>query len=844
MIPALYRANLGYLTRHPLQLALALLGICAGVAVVVAIDLANESSRKAFRLSMDSLNGAATHQIVAGPGGLDESFYRDLRVEHGVRNIAPIVSGYVRTGGESLQLIGVDIFAERAFRNYAAVANNSQNLVSGDITESQVAVRRILTVPGAVLVPQAVADRFGWRIDERVPVIANGVEQEAIVVGIIGAEEGANLSNVIVADISSSQEWLGMQGLLTRIDVRAPGEASLAAIRRLLPEGYSILNAAGRSASTIAMSEAFTTNLMALSLLALMVGIFLIYNSVAFSVLQRRSLIGIWRAIGVTRGQVFKLILAEAVLLGAIGATVGVLLGILLGQQLVGLVAGTISDHYFMVTVTDVAVDATSLAKGIFAGLGATVLAAAVPCYEAASYPPRLSLSRSVIEQKAGRSLPYLAMGGLAAIGVAGLILMLSGTNLLAGLVAVFAIILGYALCIPVAVRYVVSLMAARRSKSGRAVSRLAVDGVAKSLSRTGVAIVALAIAVSATIGVSVMVKSFRGSVETWLNDTLQSDVYVGVVRGSIDLDLLDDLTGVAGVVEYSTSRRSWIETENERTRIIALQMAPGSYRGIGIRNDDPDTVWRQFDDENAVLVSDAFAFKRNVQAGDEIALLTVNGSEVFRIAAIYQSFDANDGALIMSRTAYDQHFDDPRIDSIGLYLEPGVDPEKTMALLREVNAGRQSLIMNSNTKIRELSLRVFDRTFVITNVLYWLAVGVAVVGILGTLLALQLERTREFGVLRGIGMTPKQIRMLVTSQSAIIGLFSGLAALPLGVAMAYLLIKVINRRAFGWQMDLSVSLADLFVAVLLAVAAAVVAGIYPAMKAARIRPALAMREE
>jgi putative ABC transport system permease protein len=272
--------------------------------------------------------------------------------------------------------------------------------------------------------------------------------------------------------------------------------------------------------------------------------------------------------------------------------------------------------------------------------------------------------------------------------------------------------------------------------------------------------------------------------------------------------------------------------------------MAPGSYAGTSIRDGDPEEVWRQFDEASGVLVSDSYAYRHSVKSGDIVTLNTKNGPVAMAIAAVYQSYDSNEGAIMMSRHTYDQVFDDPEIDSIGLYLEEGISTDAIMDQLRDVSSGRQSLIMNSNARIRDISLGIFDRTFVITNVLYWLAIGVAIIGILGSMLALQLERAKEFGVLRAIGMTPGQTGVLVTLQSAFIGFLAGLAAIPLGLVMAWVLIVVINRRAFGWQIDIVISIESIFVAMLLAVGAAMLGGIYPSWHAARARPALAMREE
>jgi putative ABC transport system permease protein len=340
------------------------------------------------------------------------------------------------------------------------------------------------------------------------------------------------------------------------------------------------------------------------------------------------------------------------------------------------------------------------------------------------------------------------------------------------------------------------------------------------------------------------MVDSFRGSVSDWLDRTLQSDIYIGAPRAALDLDLIEDLVKTPGIEAYSSRRRFWMENESGRTRIIALQMAPGSYPGTEILDADPDAVWQAFEQAGAVLVSEPYAYRNGIAAGDSIKLITQLGERDFQVAAVYQSYDVNAGAVLMSRETYDRFWDDPRIDSIGLYLSPGTNVQQLMQQLEAVSQGRQQILLRSNKELRALSLQIFDRTFVITDVLYWLATGVALIGILGAMLALQLERARELAVLRALGMTRAQLGAMVTTQTAVIGLLSGLAALPLGLVMAWVLIEVINRRAFGWQMDILVSWQVLMVAVLFSVGAAMLAGVYPAWRAGSSQPALAMREE
>ena len=839
--PILYRASFGYLWRHPWQLVFALLGICIGVAVMVAVDLASDSSRKAFLLSMSTINGAATHQIVGGPAGLDEDLYTTLRVDEGLRGIAPVIDGYIDYDGKVLHLLGVDLFAEQDFRAYALPGNQQDHSLSAEDI-----FRRVLTQPGALLLSRKTASMLGLQVDDEFQIVAAGNSFAAVLVGLLSDDSQA-LNNLAVVDIAVAQEWLAFGGTLSRIDVRIPADddGRLAAkIRTVLPLDAQLLDTSGRIRSVTELSNAFMTNLTAMSLLALLVGIFLIYNSVSFAVLQRRGLIGVLRALGLTRNEALKLIMAEAAILGIAGSILGVALGIWLGDGLLALVSRSINDLYFRISVTDILVSPWSVGKGLIAGFGATVLAAAVPAAEAASYRPQLAITRSVLEHRTRRLLPFLAAFGVAAVALAVVLLKISGSSLVAGLVALFLLILGFAVCIPLFVKLITRWLAPLADRAGGTPARLAVSSIGASLSRTGVAIVALAVAVSATVGVTVMVDSFRGAVSEWIGNSLQSDIYVGVPHGSLNAELIQDLGKVAGVADYSARRRAWLETSQGRTRIIAEKMAAGSYAAATILDADAEQAWQQFDDEEAVFVSEPFAYRNRLGSGDTLNLLTRLGERPFGIAATYQSYDAGSASVFMSRATYIKHWNDQTIDTLGIYLEPDADIDTVMLELERTSSGKQTILVRSNRDLRDISLQIFDRTFVITNVLYWLAVGVAIIGILGAMLALQLERARELAVLRALGMTPGQLGGMVTLQTGLIGLLSGIAAIPLGLFMAWILIDVINRRSFGWSMDIQISPDVPPTALALSVGAALLAGIYPAYRAARAQPALAMREE
>ena len=736
--------------------------------------------------------------------------------------------------GVSLTLLGVDLFAEQDLRSITS-ATGGESLFAG-----------FLVTPGGAATSAHTARQLGLSKGETFELDIQGRTQQAQLLATLGNDTGVGLDFLLFTDIATAQEWLQQPGWLSRIDVRIEDgdTAALEQLRAALPEGTQLLAAAGRTRSTVEMSKAFMTNLTAMSMLALLVGLFLIFNSVNFSVLQRRHLIGVLRALGLTRQQLLSMILVEVGVLGAVAAGLGVVLGIALGEQLLVLVSQTINDLYFRVSVTSVSVEAFSIIKGLLAGIGVALIAAAFPAMEATSYQPRLALARSSLERRSRSILPAVTISGVALMLIAALLIAMSGRSLVAGLAAVFLLILGFAFCVPLFVSFFSTFSAPLAEKFGGLTARMAMSGIAAGLSRTGVAIVALAVAVSATIGVSVMVDSFRGSVSNWLGQTLQADVYTGALRGSMDPLLIESIRELDGVQQISTRKRVWVEDASGRTQLRVFEMPAESYVGLEIIDAEPKAAWRAWEASDAVFVSEPYAYQNGVGAGNKIVLPTDYGPREFAVAATFQSYDINASGIMMSRETYARHYLDDSIDSLGLYLANGVATETIIAQLESFSAGRQRLYVTSNANLQKESMRIFDRTFVITDVLYWLTLGVAFIGILSAMLALQLERSREFATLRALGMTPTQLGGMITAQTGMIGLLSGIAALPLGVVMAYVLIKVINRRAFGWQIDMTIAPQILAVSVVFAVAAALLAGLYPAYRAGQSQPAIAMREE
>jgi putative ABC transport system permease protein len=840
-------AGLRHLSRHPLQLAFGVAGVALGVAAVFSIDLANESARLAFRLSAQTVAGKATHRIVGGPTGLDEALYATLRRRGGVRAIAPVVEGYARVParpGVTLHILGVDPFAEAPFRGYTPG------------TSAGAGIPRLLTHPGAVLLLEGTATQLGISPGEALPLRVGLEPARVTLSGFLRPGDEVTrqaLETTAVADISTAQELLGKEGRLSRIDLLVPGgaegEEAISRIREILPPEAEILPAGARDGALEQMTRAFSLNLSALSLLALVVGMFLVYNTMIFSVLQRRQLVGTLRALGVTRGEVFTQVLSEAAAIGAAGTVLGLPLGFLLGKALLGMVTRSIGDLYFALSVREVSVTAWTFLKAVGLGTFGAVAASLWPAREATSTPPREVMRRSAVETGVRKILPALSAAG------AGLILLGAGVqfypsrSIPLSFGGLFSIVAGYALLAPWATTLLVRGIRPVLAFAFGTQGSMAARSIPASISRTGVAAAALVVAVSTTVGIGIMIDSFRRTVSDWLDQSLRSDIYVssaedrrGPDRTPLPPEFIEGVSSAPGIRQVALVSRRTIESPSGFTDLFVMRIPRESFDAFRFREGDPRDAWEALHG-GAVIVSDPYAYRRGVGKGDTVRLRTDRGEREFPVAGVYYDYSSDQGLVGILGETYERFWDDRGVDSIGIRLEPGTAPDAATERIRRI-AGDRPVLIRSNRSLREASLRVFDRTFAVTNVLRTLAMLIAFVGVLNALLAIQMERTREHAVLRAIGLTPRQAWGLVAGESAVIGMVAGILAVPLGAAQALVLIRFINRRSFGWTMQTFVDPWILLQAVALALAASLLAGLYPATRLARSSPAKALQEE
>ena len=424
-----------------------------------------------------------------------------------------------------------------------------------------------------------------------------------------------------------------------------------------------------------------------------------------------------------------------------------------------------------------------------------------------------------------------------------------SGKSINLGLASIFLILLGFGLLTPVMTLLLMKLIERLFGRFLGILWRLPVRMVSAEISRTGIAIAALMIAVSATIGMDLMIGSFRQTVSQWIHSSLPADLYVSLSgdkmtagKASGDHRLKEKIANLDGVQMLSSALHTKLIADDQLTKVSVFEVNAKSRQGFIFKHKVDDDLWHKFENQRTVMVTEPYAYHHAVKLSQKILLRTDQGEQAFEVIAIYADYSGDQGHLAISRQNYQLYWPDLGYSGIGVYAREGIDLKQLESRISNLLTAQQS--MKSDKEIYKASMETFEQTFTITETLRWLSAAIAFVGVFSALMALQFERTRQLGILRAIGITSRQLTMLIISETGLMGLVAGLLAIPVGFIVAYVLIFVVYQRSFGWTMAFYFDSGVIYQGVALAFVAALLAGVFPAMKMARTKPAEALRTE
>lgn len=848
MISLFQKAGLRYLFTHPWQTFLSSLGIMLGVAVILSIDIANESSSKAFDISMESVTGRSTHRLSNKQGDIALDTYIKLGAEAGIKISAPVIEENVKVlngAGFTATFLGLDPFSDGEFRNF----------VSADFEGENAELAQLLSSSNKVLIPESFARVAMINAGDTITLKWGEGVIRVICTGIIKSNEdfsGDRIEQFIISDIETARKLFNKGNFVSYIDlILTPAEVDR--IEKTISTDATLqLSKTEKSNETAkSMTEAFRLNLNAMSLLALIVGLFLIYNAMTFSVVQRRRLLALLRAAGVTRKDIFIQVMAESIFIASLGTIGGIVGGIFLGKIMLGYVTQSLNDLYFVTTVKTVSLSPLIIIKAGIAGVGGTIIAAMFPAYEAALTSPGISLKRSSVETKIKTKILLFSIISLTLLIAAVFILSLDGSGILTGYFGIFLLILAFALQTPAVITAFVKIIEPLAKKVLGNTGKIGVRSITANMSRTSVAIAALAISVSATIGVSTMISSFRGTVIDWLEQTLVADIFVssqGLVsrknEAVLDTSLIQKFLMIDGVKTLDFYSEGSGTINGKEVEVFGSHIHPANEMRFNLKEGNPSTAWEEIRRGTGVLMTETFAYKWNYKVGDQISLVTPQGSLLLKVSAIYYDYSSDLGHIAFEYDHFKKYWSNNKISGIGVYLDKDVDISTVQKKLRSIFSEESSVSIRLNKDLRDYSIEIFDRTFIIAGLLHILSVIVAFIGVFSALMSIQLEKEKEMGILRATGLTPGQMLKMISVQTFTIGLIAALIAIPLGLVLAYCLIYIINLRSFGWTMQMSIDPVVLAQAIIIAVSASLLAGLYPARKMSVTLPSKSLRDE
>ena len=843
------------LRQEPLRTGVTVIGVATGVAVVLAIQLANASSVAGFSAALDAVAGATSLEITGAGAGIDERRLAGLGWLRQFGDISPVIEGdaAVRARSsaraEAVRVLGVDVLRDRPFREYRLL-----DLEGGPEGDSARRFLELLVDPSSVVITETFARRHdvgpGSEVelstgDRIVPVRVRGVLRHA---GPARVLDG----NFVLMDIAAAQLAFDRLGRIDRIDLKLTDPSRLdeaeAAIAGRLEPGLHVQRPARRGAQVEKMLAAFHFNLSALSSIALLVGLFLVHNTIATSAIARRAEIGMLRAVGASRRTVLRLFLAEALVLGVAGCGLGLPLGWLLARGAVVLTSTAVTTMYVAEAAVLPAIDGWQVMLAFAVGLPLALASAVAPATEASRVSPLDALRPTVAASARARPRRLWIVSSAACLVIAAIASRLGPVDDLPvfGFVSALAVVFGLALLVPAA------LWALARASRGPLTRLLGVEGrlahanLAAAIPRLSVSVGALAVSLAMLVAIAVMVGSFRETVIYWVGQTLQADLYVSTARRS-DVDSPATVSRELEAVVAADPAVAAVDRFRHlslpfRDRLIVL--VAGEFEVLRSHGEllfkgpeDQAAVLRKAVGHDAVLLSESFSQRFDAAVGDTIELTTPDGPRPFEVAAVYYDYSTDRGVVMMDRGTFVRYWGDLRPTSLSVYLGPGRSAEDVRERLLARLGDAHRVFLHTNASLRREVLRVFDSTFAITYALEAIAILVGMLGITATMVTLVVERRADLALVRLVGAERRQIRRIIVIEACLIGLASQLLAAVAGFLLAVILIYVVNVQSFGWTIQFHTPVAFLLQASVALLATSALAGLYPAHLATRRLP-------
>ena len=828
----------GSLARRRVATLFSFAAVVLGLALGLGVHAVHEAALSEFGRGLRAMAGEADLQVVGPRAGFDEGIYAILAARPEVAAASPVVEVEARLPGreETLEVLGLDPFA--LARVTPALLARPAALPEGAAGPERFAV----LAEDRIFLSAAAQSALGVKTSDRLRLQVGTQELTLRVAGDLpGVAENRRLA---VMDIAAVQQHFARLGRLTRIDLRlaeaVPPEAARAQLQALLPAGVLVEAPQASEDQAANLSRAYRVNLTLLAAMALLTGGFLVFSAQALSVVRRHTEFAFLRAIGLSRRSLFAWLLTEGALVGLAGGLVGVALGHGLAWGMLTVLGGDLGAGYFSGLQPQLQFQPWVTALYVLLGVLAGAAGAWLPAREAARVSPAQAL-------KAGNEVALLGGHGHPGLGAALLAASLAACWIppvngipLGGYLAIACLLAGGLMVLPAAAAGIAWLLPQR----GPVPARLAAARLGAAPGHAVVAAAGVLTSVALSSAMAIMVASFRDSVDQWLGQVLPADLYLRAgpaqTSGYLDADMQARIGAVPGVGRVSFTRHEGLRLAPGQAPValIARPVSPdgGELPLVG-------TVHPGSGDAPAIWISEAMQDLYGWRPGQRVDLPLAGRPVPVHVAGVWRDYSRQTGALMIDLADYRRLTGDPLANDAAVTLAPGALASRVAeALTAAGDAG--ALTIAYPGEIRAISLRIFDRTFAVTYLLEAVAVLIGLAGVAASFAALAAARRPEFGMLRHLGLTRRQIGWMLAQEGALaagVGVLGGLLA---GGAIGLVLIEVVNRQSFHWSMDLHVPVGSLSLFASGLVALAALAAVLAGRQAMRQDAVLAVRED
>jgi putative ABC transport system permease protein len=843
---------------HPVRTSLTVLGVAVGVALLVGIATVNESILRGVAATVEDISGKADLQVAAGGSGFDEGVIERVSAVPGVakrclavQQVTTLQDAHAQ--GERLLVLGIDMLdrQDEYFHTYR----------SKELDEIREDPLPFLNAPDHVLLSRSLADRLGYKLGDRIKVATATVNRDLVIRGFLD-EEGVGHAfggAVAVMYYQALQILFGRDRNIDRIDLAVkPGtQVSLVKqrIQALLGEGFTVDEPATKGERIGDMLRSIQSSLTMASLIALLVATFLIHNTISISIVQRKRELAVLRALGTRRRELLRLLTLEGATLGITGSLLGVALGMGIARGLLLAISEALSEIYLQVAATEVHWNPSVLLGSLATGVLLASAAAAAAARRSGHIKPAEALRTAGIVLTApvklrlnGRDL--LALGLVAA---AGALLWLAAREAREPLAlgAIACMLTAGVLALPRLILILASLSAPARFTSIEL--RLAQGNLPRDIGRTSGTAAALMVGVAMAVSFATFANGFTTSLRSWVEQTLQGDLFItnaatlaGLSSREVPMEdtLYDALRVLPGV--ESIRRVSIVETpfRSQSVKLVSTD-SQDFQRYVTMRTtegtvDEALRGWAA----GQVTISGNFSQRFDVHRGDAISLSTRSGTRSFKVAAVVEDYTSDRGTIGMDRRTYIDAFGDTRVGTYMVHLGSGGDPEKLRRAINQRYGSTHNLFVLTNQELRQHVMGRVDQVFALLRGVEMVALVVAMLGIINALLANILDRIREVGVLRAVGMLRRQVSKVVLFEAVLIGLAGSMAGMCVGLALGYIQLGYINVAITGWQIPFRIPWSSCLELIVLTLGASALAGFYPARQAAATKITSALEYE